>query len=140
MLDIVFKIGISHRWMRVKDCDPGDRPTVGALYPQHHSHDGARPARGGYKKNWTNKKTVMFDKRSNRERCCRWQLVLERRWRWWSQVEDKDRRRDCEDTRTSGSLPFSSGSRPLSRSTSRGVCLTATINIHPQVLDVNWCS
>ena len=28
----------------------GDRPTVGALYPQHHSHDGARPARGGYKK------------------------------------------------------------------------------------------
>ena len=79
------------------------------------------------KKNWTNKKTkVNFDKRSNRERCCRWQLVLERR-RWWSQVEDKDRRRDCEDTRTSGSLPFSSGSRPLSRSTSRGVCLTATI-------------
>ena len=29
----------------------GDRPTVGALYPQHHSHDGARPARGGYKEN-----------------------------------------------------------------------------------------
>ena len=86
------------------------------------------------KKIWTNIKTkVMFDKRSNRERCCRWQQVLERRWRWWSQVEDKDRRRDCEDTRTSGSLPFSSGSRPLSRSISRGVCLTATINIHPQV-------
>ena len=85
------------------------------------------------KKTGQNKKTkVMFDKRSNRERCCRWQQVLERR-RWWSQVEDKDRRRDCEDTRTSGSLPFSSGSRPLSRSTSRGVCLTATINIHPQV-------